>query len=53
MACKVAKEADVKKLLLFHHDPKHEDNVLKEIENNAQKLFPETYMANEEMDFKL
>jgi ribonuclease BN (tRNA processing enzyme) len=53
MACKVAKEANVKKLLLFHHDPKHDDKVLKEIEDNAQKLFSETYMANEDMDFKL
>lgn len=53
MACKLAKQADVKKLLLFHHDPKHDDKVLKEIEDSAQKLFPEAYIASENMDFKL
>jgi len=51
MACNVAKEAGVKKLLLFHHDPKHEDALLDELEASAQKLFPEAYMATEEMDF--
>jgi ribonuclease BN (tRNA processing enzyme) len=53
MACEIAKEAGVKKLLLFLHDPKHDDKLLHKLEKSAQKLFPETYMAKEDMDFTL
>ncbi len=51
MACEVARKAGVKKLLLFHHDPKHSDKTLKEIEAAAQEMFPETYLASESMEF--
>ncbi len=51
MACQVAKEAEVEKLILFHHDPRHTDQELSELENRAQDLFPETYMATESMEF--
>ncbi|MFQ5583038.1 MAG: MBL fold metallo-hydrolase [Calditrichia bacterium] len=53
MACDIAKEAGVKKLLLFHHDPKHGDELLQELQESARKIFPETYMATESMDFTL
>ncbi|GAB4380905.1 MAG: MBL fold metallo-hydrolase [Calditrichia bacterium] len=53
MACDVAKQAKVKKLILSHHDPKHTDKELSELENRAQDIFPETYMATESMEFVL
>jgi len=46
-ATKVAKQAKVKKLLLFHHDPTHDDETLRSILSNARQEFPETYMATE------
>ncbi|MCB0284647.1 MAG: MBL fold metallo-hydrolase [Calditrichaeota bacterium] len=46
-ACDAAKQANVKKLLLFHHNPSHSDADLKEIEKNAQSLFPNTELAAE------
>ncbi len=52
MACEVAKKANVKKLLLFHHDPNHDDEVLTDIQQKAQKLFPEAYVASESMEFE-
>ncbi|RMF55261.1 MAG: MBL fold metallo-hydrolase [Calditrichaeota bacterium] len=51
MACEVAKQARVKKLLLIHHDPSHSDETLKQIEKAAQEIFPETYVASESMEF--
>jgi len=51
MACEVAKKAKVEKLLLFHHDPKHTDEELSELENQAKEIFSETYMATESMEF--
>lgn len=53
MACEVAQKAGVKKLVLFHHDPKYNDETLKEIESSARKLFPETFSAAESMEFVL
>jgi phosphoribosyl 1,2-cyclic phosphodiesterase len=46
-ATKVAKNAGVKKLLLFHHDPAHDDDTLRSILDNARREFPETYLATE------
>ncbi len=51
MACDVAEKAGVRKLLLFHHDPKHDDETLQTIEREAQKIFPETFLASEDMEF--
>lgn len=53
MACEVAAKARVKKLLLFHHDPKHSDAQLKELQDAAQKIFPETFVASEDMEFSI
>lgn len=53
MACEVAKKASIEKLILSHHDPKHSDNELIDLEKKAQKIFPETYMAKESMEFVL
>lgn len=52
MATEVAKAANVKKLYLFHHDPRHNDDRLDEIHQETKALFSETYMAieGEEID---
>lgn len=39
-ACKVAKQASVKELLLFHHAPERTDRALETIEAQAHQLFP-------------
>ena len=49
----VAKEANVKKLVLFHHDPERTDEDALKIEADARKLFPETYIAREGLEFNL
>lgn len=46
-ACDVAKQANAKKLLLFHHAPNHSDEDLENIEKNAQSLFPNSELAKE------
>ncbi len=46
-ATRVAKLAGVKKLLLFHHDPAHDDETLRSVLSNARQEFPETYLATE------
>lgn len=51
MACEIAEKAGVKKLLLVHHDPRYEDEKLQQIEAGAKKLFPQTYLAAESMEF--
>ena len=43
----IASTADVGQLLLFHHDPAHDDNMLAEIENQARKRLPNTSMSRE------
>ncbi len=47
MACDAANQAEVQKLLLFHHDPNNDDKALFEIEKKAKKLFPNTELAKE------
>jgi ribonuclease BN (tRNA processing enzyme) len=51
MACDVARNAGVGKLILSHHDPKHSDSELEELEKAAQNIFSETYIASESMEF--
>lgn len=46
-ATEVAKKAGAKKLLLFHHDPAHDDEALDGILRNARSQFKETYLAVE------
>lgn len=53
MAIEVAQAAQVKQLYLFHHDPSHDDETLFEIEAEAQKLFPNTYLAREGLDITI
>ncbi len=44
---RVAREAQVKRLVLFHHDPGHTDDFLEKLEREAQSHFPNTDVARE------
>lgn len=53
MAVKIAKEAGVKKLIIFHHDPAHNDDFLDRIETELQSVFPNGVLAREGMTLKM
>ncbi|MFQ5707170.1 MAG: MBL fold metallo-hydrolase [bacterium] len=53
MAAKVAREADAKRLILFHHDPSHSDAKISEMEKQAQAIFPNTQAGAEGLEFKI
>jgi phosphoribosyl 1,2-cyclic phosphodiesterase len=44
---KTARDAGAKRLILFHHDPMHSDDMLREIERNARREFENTSAATE------
>jgi phosphoribosyl 1,2-cyclic phosphodiesterase len=52
-AVQVAREANVKHLALFHHDPSRGDAELDEIEGQARVLFPSAFLAREGMRIHL
>jgi phosphoribosyl 1,2-cyclic phosphodiesterase len=52
-ATEVAKQTRAKKLVLFHHDPSHSDEVMQTILADARAHFPETYLAIEGESFFL
>jgi phosphoribosyl 1,2-cyclic phosphodiesterase len=47
MAVEVARKANARQLVLYHHDPSHNDQKIKEKEKDVQKLFPNTIAAYE------
>ena len=49
----LAKEANVKQLVLFHHSPHNNDSVIGEIEKQAQAVFNNTIAAREGQEIKL
>ena len=53
MACDAAKQANAKKLLLFHHDPNNNDELLYEMEKQAKSIFPQSELATENWEWKL
>ncbi len=53
MAIAVARAAGVKRLALFHHDPLHGDDMLEELEKEAQAAFQQTVLAREGMKIEL
>ena len=53
MAITIAQAAGVKKLVLFHHEPEHDDDTLAEIEKKAQEAFPNTILAYEGLTIEL
>jgi phosphoribosyl 1,2-cyclic phosphodiesterase len=46
---RVAEAADVGKLVVFHHDPSHEDDVMDEISRSVEAARPGTVVAREGM----
>jgi phosphoribosyl 1,2-cyclic phosphodiesterase len=52
-AVKISREAGVKKVVLFHHDPEHDDKAIDAILRNARKRFSRTVAAREGMKIKL
>lgn len=52
-AVKIAKAAKVKQLVIFHHDPLHNDDFLDEVGRQAVAQFPNTILAREGMYLEL
>ncbi|MEM6253327.1 MAG: MBL fold metallo-hydrolase [Cyanobacteria bacterium P01_D01_bin.156] len=48
-AVKIAKAANVKKLVVFHHDPLHDDDFMDDIGNKTSAEFPNSIVAREGM----
>lgn len=53
MAAAVAQAAQVKQLVLFHHDPTYDDDTIARIEAQTRALYPKTIAAREGMTFAL
>lgn len=49
-AVEVAKRANVKKLIITHHDPDHNDDMLDAMERECQREFPNSVFAKEGME---
>ena len=52
-AAEAAKAAAVGKLLLFHHDPEHDDAEVHRLEKLAQSIFPKSRAATEGLELQL
>ncbi len=50
---KIAHEANVKKYVLFHHDPYHDDRSIENIVKEARVFFPNTVAASRELEIDL
>ncbi|RME05196.1 MAG: STAS domain-containing protein [Planctomycetota bacterium] len=50
---KICREAGVKQLILFHHDPTHNDKFIAKLEKEAQSEFPNTIAASRELELNL
>ena len=53
MACEVADKAQVKQLVLFHHDPRHDDESMARVEAYARQRFNNVIAAQEGMEIRL
>ncbi|RMF63179.1 MAG: MBL fold metallo-hydrolase [Calditrichaeota bacterium] len=52
MAAEVAEKAGAKNLVLFHHDPSHDDTRLAEMEKQTRELFPNTTAGYEGLEYR-
>jgi phosphoribosyl 1,2-cyclic phosphodiesterase len=53
MAVEIARKAGVGKLILFHHDPDHDDEKILRMEEEAKREFPNTIAAYEGLEITL
>jgi ribonuclease BN (tRNA processing enzyme) len=53
MAVRVAREAQVGRLVLFHHDPHYDDRAVVELERRARAVFPDVLTAREGLELRL
>ena len=53
MAAEIAREAGVGRLLMYHHDPSHDDAEVRGLESLAQSIFPKSQAAFEGLEIKL
>lgn len=49
-AVETAKDAGVGQLVLYHHDPEHDDRHVAQLEREARKMFPATRAAREGLE---
>ena len=52
-AVEVAEQANVKQLVITHHDPDHDDDFLREVERQARSRFYNTVLSREGMEITL
>ena len=50
---KVAQAANANKFVLFHHDPSHNDEFVRKMEEEARDLFPQSIAAYEGLEIDL
>jgi ribonuclease BN (tRNA processing enzyme) len=53
MACDVARLANARRLVLFHHEPLYDDEKIAAIERTARENFPDTIAAYEGLEIVL
>ena len=51
-AIKIAKASEVKQLVLFHHDPLHNDEFMDQVAEKAQQVYPNTIVAKEGLELQ-
>jgi len=52
-AVEVAQRAEVKSLIMTHHDPDHNDDFLRDIEKKCQEIFPNCMLARDRMEIEI
>ncbi|MCK5797482.1 MAG: MBL fold metallo-hydrolase [Deltaproteobacteria bacterium] len=50
---KIVRAARIRKLVLYHHDPDHDDAFIDQLEADAQRVFPDTIAAREGLTLKI
>ncbi len=53
MAVRIARDAGVNRLVLFHHDPHYSDDAVMELQRRAQVGFPQVVTAREGLELRL